>query len=119
MMTEELNSNDEKVLNVFIHIYQQKTDSIFFAVITIKSDVTFAVSQLIRFNINSENIHYKTADQTIQYLYDTKEKTLRYENENNKAHSFICVSDVLFTDNTLNHKSFQSYIMMLFRNAIA
>ena len=54
----------------------------------------------------------------IQYLYDTKEKTLKYEDENNKACLFICVNNVSFVNNTLNCKSFQSYIMMLFEDAI-
>ena len=86
--------------------------------ITTRSDVTFAVSQLTKFNTNSENIHHKTADQTIQYLYDTKEKTLRYENEDNRACLFIYISDILFANNTLNCKSSQSYIMMLFEDVI-
>jgi hypothetical protein len=68
--------------------------------------------------MNLKNIHHKIADQTIQYLYDTKEKTLRYEDEDNRAHLLICVSNVSFADNTIDHKSFQSYIMMLFRSAI-
>ena len=55
----------------------------------------------------------------IQYLYNTKEKTLRYEDEDNRTCSFICVSDALFVNNTLNCKSSQNYIMMLFKNAIA
>ena len=118
LMTEKLYSNDEKVSNVFIYVYQQKTDFILFAMIIIRSDVTFTVFQLIRFNTNLRNIHHKIADWMIQYLYDTKKKILRYENEDNEAHSFICVSDVLFADNIMNHKSFQNYIMMLFRNAI-
>ena len=44
----------------------------------------FAVSWLTRFNTNLRNIHHKIADWIIQYFYSTKEKTLRYENENNE-----------------------------------
>ena len=105
MMTEKLYLNDEKVLNFFIHVYQQKTDSIFFVTITTRLNVAFAVSWLTRFNTNSENIHHKTADQMIQYFYDTKKKILRYEDENNEACLFICVNDISFADNMLNHKS--------------
>src|SRR5213083_533633 len=108
MIIKELYLNDEKVSNVSIHIYQQKTSSIFFVTIIIRLNVTFTVSQLTRFNTNPGNIHHKTADQTIQYLYNIKEKALRYEDENNEAHSFICVSNISFANNTLNHKSFQN-----------
>ena len=105
MMTEELYLYDEKVSNAAIHIYQQKTGSILFAVITIRPDVAFAASRLARFNTNPSNIHHKTADQTIQYLYSTKEKALRYGDDDNEARSFICASDASFTDNTLDRKS--------------
>ena len=47
-----------------------------------------------------------------------KEKTLRYEDNNNKACSFIYVSDMLFVNNILNRKSSQRYIILLFSEAI-
>ena len=118
-MTNELYSYDEKALNTTIRTYQQKTDSILFAAITTRPDVAFAVSWLARFNTNSSNIHHKAADQTIQYLYGTKGKVLRYGDDDNEAHSFICASDVLFANNTLDRKSSQGYIMLLFGGAIA
>ena len=35
-----------------------------------------------------------------------------------KAQSFICASDVLFTENSVNRKSSQGYIIKLFRGLI-
>ena len=35
------------------------------------------------------------------------------------AQSFICASDALFTDNSINRKSLQGYIIKLFRELIA
>src|SRR5204862_3068898 len=90
-----------------------------FTVITTRPNVAFAASQLARFNTNPSDIHHKAADQTIQYLYSTKGKALRYGDDDNEAHSFICASDALFADNTLDRKSSQGYIMLLFGGAIA
>ena len=118
MMTEELYLYDEKASNAAIHTYQQKTGSILFTAITTRPDVAFAASRLARFNMNPSNIHHKAADQTIQYLYRMKEKVLRYGGDNNEAHSFIYASDTLFADNTLDRKSSQGYIMLLFGGAI-
>jgi hypothetical protein len=62
LMTEELFLNEDKVTNVFIHLYQKKTSSILFAVITTRSNVVFTASQLIIFNQNSEKSHHEAAD---------------------------------------------------------
>ena len=47
-----------------------------------------------------------------------KSRALKYE-ENFKTWSFICVSNISFINNILNHKSSQNYIMLLFRESIA
>ena len=81
------------------------------------------------------------ADKIIQYLYGTKGRAIYYggdtegtngkerdingkgqddrEDGKNKVQSFICVSDALFVDNSINKKSLQRYIMKLFRGPIA
>src|SRR5438034_4060417 len=117
-MTEELFLNKDKVTNVSIHLYQKKTSSILFTVITTRSDVAFTASQLTTFNQNLKKSHHEAADQAIQYLYITKSRALKYE-KNSETQLFICISDILFADNMLNHKSSQNYIMLLFRELIA
>ena len=117
-MTEKLFLNEEKVINISTHFYQKKISSILFAVITTKSDVVFTALWLTIFNQNSEKSHHEIADWAIQYLYATKSRALKYE-KNSEMWLFICISNVLFADNMLNHKSFQSYIMLLFRKLIA
>ena len=79
LITEELFSNEDKVTNVFTHLYQKKTDSILFTVIIIRSDVAFTASQLTTFNQNPEKSYHEAADQAIQYLYITKNRALKYE----------------------------------------
>ena len=100
-MINELFFNEEKFSLIFTHLYQKKTDSILFAVISIRSDIVFAVFRLTQFNQNPDKSHHQAADQAIQYLYVTKDKALRYEDDND-ACSFICASDASFADNLLN-----------------
>ena len=78
-MTEELFLNEDKVTNVFTHLYQKKTDSILFIIIITRSDVVFTASQLTTFNQNSEKSHHEAADQAIQYFYIIKSRILKYE----------------------------------------
>ncbi len=46
-----------------------------------------------------------------------KNKVLKYE-KNFRIWLFICINDVSFINNMLNHKSFQNYIMLLFEKSI-
>ena len=43
-MTEKLFLNEDKVTNVFIHLYQKKMSSILFVIIITRSDVAFTAS---------------------------------------------------------------------------
>ena len=55
------------------------------------------------------------ADRVIQYLYGMRGKAIYYggddkgqdnrKDNKNKAQSFICISNALFTDNSINKKS--------------
>ena len=44
LMTEELFLNEDKVTNVFIHLYQKKMSSILFVVIITRLNVVFTAS---------------------------------------------------------------------------
>src|SRR5436190_13013591 len=118
-MIGELLPNETKASKGSIHKFQRKTGSILFAAITTRPDIAFAVSRLARFNTNPSKSHHQAADRTIQYLYNTKGRALRYEGDDNGARSFICASDASFADNTIDRKSFQGYIMLLFGGPIA
>ncbi len=119
MTTEELLPSEETASKASIHLYQRKTGSILFAAITTRPDVAFAASRLARFNNNPGEEHHKAADRAIQYLYATKGKALRYDSDDEGARSFICASDASFADNTMDRKSSQGYIMLLFGGPIA
>jgi len=96
--------------------YQGKVGSILYAAITTRPDVAFAASRLARFNSNPSQIHQEAADRAIRYLYHTRDRSICY-GVGNKA--LVCASDASFGDNTMDRKSSQGYIMMLFGGAIA
>ena len=116
-MIKEVYPNDKRVINASANAYQKKIGSILFVAIIIRPDVISVTSRLVRFNMNSKNIHHKAIGQMIQYLYGTKDRAFKYKNET-KANSFIYVSDTSFVDNTLNRKGSQGYVMTLFEGPI-
>jgi hypothetical protein len=97
--------------------YQRKVGSILFAAISTRPDIAFAASRLGRYNQNLDDSHHEAADRVIKYLYSTKNLCIRY-GHNNATESFICASDSSFADNTIDRKSSQGYIMILFGGAI-
>jgi len=82
------------------------------------------------------------ADKVIQYLYNTRSRAIYYggdkeginskgrdkgisnkgqdnrKNSKNEVQSFIYASNASFTDNSINRKSLQRYIIKLFRGPI-
>jgi hypothetical protein len=88
-----------------------------FAAISTRPDISFAVSRLARFNQNPNDFHHEAADRVIKYLYSTKNLCIQY-GQDNSSESFICASDSSFADNTVDRKSSQEYIMILFGGAI-
>jgi len=81
-------------------------------------------------------------DRVIQYLYSIRSRAICYRGDKegtngrgkdkeirdkgrddgrdskSKAQLFICTSDALFTDNSINRKSSQGYIIKLFKGLI-
>ena len=101
--------------SVFVHLYQQKVGFILFATITIRSNVTFAISRLKQRNAALIFQNHAAADRIIQYLQYTRFLTIQFGVQKTKKTTvaFICVSDASFADNS-NRKSSQGYIMKLF-----
>src|SRR6266480_2909716 len=104
--------------------YQRQMGSLLYAVITIRPDITFAVSRLARFNQNPSVDHRDVADRLLRYLYRTRGLAIRYGGSITRrydtgARAFVCASDVLFADNSVNRKSSQGYIITLFGGPIS
>jgi hypothetical protein len=101
--------------------YQRKMKLLLYAAITMWSDVAFAVSWLTWFNHNLTPIHHEAVDQVIWFLYGSKHMAIYYRGDTggSGAQAFICASDASFVDNTIDQKSLQGYIMMLFNGPIS
>ena len=82
--------------------------------VTTRPDMAFTVSRLARFLINLSPLHYKVANKVINYLVNTKDLALYFGGFNNLE----MVNNALFTNNTLDRKSSQVFIIKLFRGLI-
>src|SRR6266700_2608213 len=115
---------------------------VLYIAITTHPNIAFAVSRLVKFNQDPSQEHHQAADRVIQYLYSIRSRAIYYRGDKeginsrgrdkgihnkrqdnrrdgrSKAQSFIYASDALFTDNSINRKSSQGYIMKLFRGPI-
>ncbi|RMZ92256.1 hypothetical protein DV736_g455, partial [Chaetothyriales sp. CBS 134916] len=120
MALEELLPYDQQASRESQVQFQKKVESILFAAITTRPDIAFAVSRLARFNQNPSDIHHLAADRVIRYLYHTRTYALEYGGvDTREMRSFICASDASYADNTLDRKSSQGYLMILFGGPIA
>ena len=102
-------------------LYQRKIGSLLYAGIATRPDIAFAVSRLSRFNQQPGKQHHEAADRVFHYLARTQDHCIWYGGSGNEddISSFICSSDALFADNTLDRKSSQGFMMKLFGGPVA
>ena len=79
-----------------------------------RPDIAFATLRLARFNVNLSPEHYTEADRAIRYLVATQGLALQFR----QGDTSEVGSDASFTDNTLDRKSSQAYLMRLFGGTI-
>ena len=82
--------------------------------VTTRPNVAFAVSRLVRFLINPGPLYHKITNKVINYLISIKNLTLYFGGFNNLE----IINDALFANNTLDRKSFQAFIIKLFKGLI-
>src|SRR4029077_18418098 len=97
-----------------INRYQRKIGFILYAAVTTRIDIAFAVSRLARFLTNPSPEHHAAADRVIHYLNRHKDLGLQLGG----ADDFLVATDASFADNTLDRKSSQAYVMVLFGGVI-
>lgn len=85
-----------------------------YAAVQTRIDVAFAVSRLARFLTNPGPEHHKAADRVLNYLETHKTRSLQLGGED----TFTTASDASFADNSIDWKSSQAYVMMLFGRVI-
>ena len=64
--------------------------------------------------MNSGPLHQVIINQTLLYLKRHSDLNLQLDEDD----EYMMTSDVLFADNTTDHKSSQSYAMKLFENLV-
>ena len=110
----ELFFYNDIALSFQINLYQQKISFLMYVIVITCSDIAFTVSWLVYFLMNLKLLHQVITDWILLYLKRYWNLNLQL-NENDK---YIITSDVLFADNTADHKNSQSYTMKLFRNFV-
>lgn len=114
MANAELLPNPDLACPASINLYQRKIGSLLFPAVNTRPDISFAVSRLARFNLNPSAAHHEAADRVILYLLGTAGSVLILGGGN----TLDAWSDSSFGDNTLDRKSSQAYILMLFGGVI-
>jgi hypothetical protein len=85
-----------------------------FAVISIRPNIAFAISQLAKFLNNPSLAYHKVADRALMYLYNTRQLFLRFGGQDN----LVVASDASFANNSTDRKSLQAFVMKLFGGLI-
>ncbi len=87
-------SNIDEMNQERIHVYRQKTKSICYFVIIIRSNIIKIEFELTRHFINFDSKHLKTANHCIKYLHLIKFLIIRYSHlENEKLNNQISSSN--------------------------
>ncbi|KAF7173426.1 hypothetical protein CNMCM6106_007498 [Aspergillus hiratsukae] len=104
----------ERASGQTVRKYQRKIGSLLYAAVTTRIDIAFAVSRLARFLTNPGPEHHDAADRVLHYLYQHRGLALQLGG----ADDFLVATDASFADNTLDRKSSQAYVMVLFGGVI-
>src|SRR5215471_11487414 len=114
MIKAELLPYKQRATRQAVRVYQRKIGSLLYAAVTTRVDIAFAVSRLARFLTNPSPEHHAAADRILHYLYRYRELGLQLGG----ADDFLVITDASFADNSLDQKSSQAYVMVLFRGVI-
>lgn len=97
------------------HLFQQKVGSLIYAAVTTRPDVIYAATRLAGFMTNPSTIHAAYADRVIQYLYATRNMSIRYQRQ--PATTYEAVSDASYADRD-HRRSTEAFVMKLFGGPI-
>jgi len=114
MAMVELIPYKERASRQVVRTYQRKIGSLLYAAVTTRIDIAFAVPRLARFLTNPGPEHHAAADRVLLYLYRHRGLGLQLGG----ANDFLVATDASFADNTLDRKSSQAYVMVLFGGVV-
>jgi hypothetical protein len=84
-----------------IQNYQRKIGLLFFATISIRPNIAFAILRLAKLLNNPSLAYYKAANRALMYLYNIRQSFLCFSGQNN----LVVASDAFFADNSTDRKS--------------
>ena len=114
MTKTELFPYEHRASRQIVRAYQRKIGSLLYAAVTTRIDIAFAVSRLARFLTNPSPEHHAAADRVLHYLYRHREPGLQLGGSDD----FLVATDSSFANNTMDRKSSQAYVMVLFGGVI-
>ncbi len=112
----DASSNHDKPNQQLIYAFQQRVESLNFAAIISRSDISFATVKLTQFLQRSSPDHLTMTDRMISYLNETKHLILKYSGRASKI--FLCASDAAFADDEVTRRSSDEYLFQLYGGAI-
>jgi hypothetical protein len=115
IITEKLLSREGITTRGEIKKYQGVTGSILYTALITHPNVAFAVSRLTRFNHNPGPKHYRAVERVLNYLQETANYILQLGG----GETFKTYSNTSFADNTLDRKSLQDMITVLWKEVVA
>ena len=107
MTKTELFPYEHRASRQIVRAYQRKIGSLLYAAVTTWIDIA-------RFLTNPSPEHHAAADRVLHYLYRHRELGLQLVGSDD----FLVATDASFADNTMDRKSSQAYVMVLFGGVI-
>jgi hypothetical protein len=116
---EELIKNQNQATPQRIFEYQQKVESINFAAVITRSNMTHAAFKLSEFLTNSSDFHVACANRVIKYLRHTKQLSIVHNFLIDDLRIiFLSSSDAFYADDVKTRHSIQRYAFMLFNELV-
>nr|CEG03241.1 unnamed protein product [Fusarium acuminatum CS5907] len=113
----EFEARSDQATRDEVKLYQEEIGSVLYTSIMIRADIAYAASILSRFLTNPSSQHKKAADQTIRYLYLTRDYCIVYGSSSG-VQGLLIASDASFADDASTRRSSQGYLITLFGGLI-
>ena len=111
--------NTKTIIKQKIYAYQQRIESINYAIIITRFNVIYVVFKLSEFLINSSKKHFYAADQILFYLIIIKFFSIKFNAKISDSQSiFFVLSDASYANNFQIRYNFQNYEFKLFVDLI-
>ncbi len=109
--------NAKKSNSQLVYAYQQRVESLNFAVVISRFDIAFVIFKLAQYLQAFISNHLAAVDRVISYLNETKNLAIEYSN-NQIIDILLCASNATFANDETTRKSSDDYFFQLYDNLI-